>query len=246
MNPIFPLSSFIFAPPSSSDLDRLLKAWRFWLLAALIGGLLGAAFYFLAPPAYRARASVQVDFNIEEAYTPTADKQAFYYLEREVRKLQDVAFSDAVLQAVADKVGGVTIAELRDEKLLLSQPGDAGWHFFAEDSDPKRAEAFASAWADAFMAQIKDAATASMTLQSFHAEIQNGCGGNCSSIESKIADLEARSQGISPYVEVGPLQTKQLPIARKLNISTYLLVGALTAWAIGALAVLFFQPIRKS
>ncbi len=58
------------------------------MCAALIGGLLGAAIYFLAPPLYRARASVQVDFNIEEAYKPTQDKQAFYYLEREVRKLE--------------------------------------------------------------------------------------------------------------------------------------------------------------
>jgi len=243
---MFHLSSFIFSPPSSDDLTRLLRAWRFWLLAALIGGLVGAAIYFIAPPAYRVRASVQVDFNIEEAYTPTQDKQAFYYLEREVRKLQDVAFSDVVLQSVVDEVGGTTIAELRDEKLLLSQPGEAGWHFFAEDANPQRAEALASAWADAFIAEIKDAATASMTLQSFHAEIEKGCGGDCSSIEAKIADLESRARGISPYVEVGALQTKQLPITRKINMSTYIVVGAIVAWAIGALAILFFQPNRKS
>ncbi len=238
--------SFLFSPPSSDDLTRLLRAWRFWLLAALIGGLLGAAIYFLAPPAYRARASVQVDFNLEEAYTPTQDKQAFYYLEREVRKLQDVAFSDAVLQAVADEVGETSIAELRDEKLLLSQPGEAGWHFFAEDRDPKRAEAIASAWASAFTAQVKDAATASMTLQSFHAEIQNGCGGDCANIESQIADLESRAQGISPYVEVSLLQAEQLSVARKIAISTYILVGAIAVWVVGALAILFFTPNRKS
>lgn len=231
----------IFSPPSSDDLTRLLRAWRFWLLAALIGGILGAAFYFIAPPAYRARASVQVDFNIEEAYTPTQDKQAFYYLEREVRKLQDVAFSDVVLQAIVDEVGDTSIAELRDEKLLLSQPGEAGWHFFAEDSDPKRAEALASAWTSAFIAEIKDAASASMTLQSFHAEIEKGCGGDCSTIESKIADLESRARGISPYVEVGSLQTKQLPTARKTNVSTYIIVGALVAWTVGALGILFFR-----
>jgi hypothetical protein len=237
---------FLFSAPSSDDLTRLLRAWRFWILTALIGGILGAAIYFIAPPAYRVRASVQVDFNLEEAYTPTQDKQAFYYLEREVRKLQDVAFSDVVLQAVTDEVGNTSIAELRDEKLLLSQPGEAGWHFFAEDRDPKRAEALASAWTNAFIAEIKDAATASMTLQSFHAEIEKGCGGDCSTIESKIADLESRARGISPYVEVGPLQTKQLPIARKIAISTYTIVGAIAAWAIGALAILFFQPNRKS
>ncbi len=236
----------IFSPPSSSDLDRLLKAWRFWLLAALIGGALGAALYFLAPPPYRARASVQVDFNLEEAYTPTQDKQAFYYLEREVRKLQAIAFSDAVLQQVANEVGEPTISELHEEKLLLSQPGEADWHFFAEDRDPQRAEALASAWARAFTAQVKDAATASMTLQSFHAEIQSGCGGDCSSIESKIADLESRAQGISPYVEVSLLQTKQLSVEHKIAVSTYILVGAIIAWSLGALGILFFQPNRKS
>ena len=238
--------SIIFSPPSSDDLTRLLRAWRFWLLAALLGALIGAALFFLAPPAYRARASVQVDFNIEEAYTPTQDKQAFYYLEREVRKLQAVAFSDAVLQSVVDKVGGVTLADLRGGILLLSQPGDADWHFFAEDRDPKRADALASAWAEAFTAQVKDAATASMTLQSFHAEIQNGCGGNCSSIEAKIADLESRAEGISPYIEVSLLQAKQLPITRKIGLSAYILIGAIVAWTLGALGVLFFQPNRKS
>ena len=236
----------IFSPASSDDLTRLLRAWRFWILAALVGGLIGAAFYFIAPPAYRARASVQVDFNIEEAYTPTQDKQAFYYLEREVRKLQDVAFSDVVLQSVVEEVGGTSIAELRDEKLLLSQPGEAGWHFFAEDQDPQRAEALASAWTEAFIAEIKDAATASMTLQSFHAEIEKGCAGDCSNIESRIADLESRARGISPYVEVGALQTKQLPTARKLSLSVYIIVGAITAWTLGALGVLFFKPRSKS
>jgi hypothetical protein len=261
----------LFAPPSSNDLNRLLKAWRFWLSAALIGGLLGAAIYFLAPPHYRVRASVQVDFNIEEAYKPTQDKQSFYYLEREVRKLEALAFSDAVLQSVVDEVGGVTIGQLRDGVLLLSQPGDADWHFFAEDPDPQRASDLASAWAKAFTVQVRDAVTASMTLQSFHAEIQNGCGGDCSSIESQIAELEARAQGISPYMEVSPaptsspsssetstpdpkissylevspLQTEQLPETRKIAVSTYILVGAVVAWVLGALVILFFSPRRK-
>lgn len=235
----------LFDPPSSDDLNRLLKAWRFWLCAALIGGLLGAAIYFLAPPDYRVRASVQLDFNIEEAYKPTQDKQAFYYLEREVRKLEALAFSDVVMQVVADEVGGVTITRLRDGILLLSQPGDADWHFFAEDPDPQRASDLASVWAKAFTAQVRDAVTASMTLQSFHAEIQNGCGGDCSSIELQIADMEARAQGISPYVEVSLLQTEQLPKTRKVAVSTYILIGAVVVWAVGVLVFLFFSPLRK-
>jgi uncharacterized protein involved in exopolysaccharide biosynthesis len=255
MPSIFHLSSFIFSPPSSDDLNRLLKAWRFWLLAALIGGALGALVYFIAPPAYRVRAVVQIDFNIEEAYKPTQDKQAFYYVEREVRKLMDLAYSDAVLQAVADKVGGVTVNALRDEKLLLSQPGDAGWHFFAEDRDPQKAAALASAWAVAFNDKVKEAASASMTLQAFYAQVAESCFPDCTDaesrlaelapkipgLESQIADLESRAQGISPYVESSLLQADHLTAKRKLNLSTYILVGAVSWMVLAALVVLFVQ-----
>ena len=240
------LSSFIFQAPSSDDLTRLLKAWRFWLLAALLGGLLGAAIYFLAPPAYRVRAVVQIDFNIEEAYKPTQDKQSFYYVEREVRKLQDLAYSDAVMQAVVDQVGGVTVEELREGKLLLSQPGDAGWHFFAEDRDPQRAKTLASAWATAFNDKVKEAASASMALQSYHAQIEAGCGDQCADLESRIADLESRAQGISPYVESSLLQSENLTAKRKLNLSTYIIVGAISLMLVSALAILFISPRKPT
>jgi uncharacterized protein involved in exopolysaccharide biosynthesis len=46
------------------DLIRLLKAWRFWSVGALLGALIGAAVYYLAPPPYRAHATVLVDFNL--------------------------------------------------------------------------------------------------------------------------------------------------------------------------------------
>ena len=238
--------NFIFSPPSSDDLTRLLKAWRFWLLAALLGGLLGALIYYIAPPAYRVRAVVQIDFNIEEAYKPTADKQSFYYVEREVRKLQDLAYSDAVLQTVVDKVGGVTVNELREGKLLLSQPGEAGWHFFAEDRDAQRAKALASAWAEAFDAKVKEAASASMTLQAYHAQIEAGCASDCADLESKIADLESRAQGISPYLESSLLQSENLTAKRKLNLSTYILAGAISMMLISALAILFISPRKPT
>lgn len=140
----------LFSPPSLDDLTRLLKAWRFWLLAAVIGALLGAAVYTIVPPPYRARATVNVDFNLETAWPQETDRQQFYYLERETRKLEEIAWSDSVLQAVADADGKVTVGELREGKLQLSQPAEAGWHFFADDRDAKRAETLASAWADAF------------------------------------------------------------------------------------------------
>lgn len=146
---------FLFAPPSSDDLIHLLKAWRFWLLGAIVGALLGAAIYLVAPPPYRARATVDVDFHLEQAWPQSTDREQFYYLERETRKLQDIAFSDAVLSAVAAKVPGATLDELRGGKLQLSQPGNGGWHFYADDRDSRRAADLASAWAQAFAASVQ-------------------------------------------------------------------------------------------
>ena len=150
-----------FSPPSLPDLIRLLRAWRFWLLSAVIGALIGAAVYFVAPPPYRARAVVNVDFNLEQAWPQDSDRQQFYYLERETRKLEEIASSDAVLQKVADADGKVTVRELREGKLQLSQPAEAGWHFYADDDNAKRAETLASAWAQSFA----DAAQANVSAQ---------------------------------------------------------------------------------
>ena len=141
--------NFLFSPPSLDDLTHILKAWRFWVLGALAGTLLGTAVFYLAPPPYRARATVNVDFNLEEAWPEETDRQQFYYLERETRKLEEIAWSDAVMQTVADATG-MDVATLRDEVLSLSQPAEAGWHFYADDNDKSRAEAAASAWALAF------------------------------------------------------------------------------------------------
>ena len=135
----------LFTSPSLDDLIRLLKAWRFWVLSALIGSAIGAAFYYIAPPPYRARATVNVDFNFEQAFPANTDRQDFYYLEREARKMVELAWSDDVLT----KLDAPT-AELRNGKLNLSQPAEAGWHFYADDKDPQQAEALASAWANAF------------------------------------------------------------------------------------------------
>ncbi|MDP2776372.1 MAG: hypothetical protein Q8O48_01910, partial [Anaerolineales bacterium] len=60
--------NFLFTPPSLDDIIRLLKAWRFWVLGAMLGALIGAAVYFIATPPYRARATVNVDFNLEQAW----------------------------------------------------------------------------------------------------------------------------------------------------------------------------------
>jgi hypothetical protein len=146
---------WLFSPPSIHDLIRLLKAWRFWSVGALIGALLGAGLYYIVPPPYRAHATVLVDFNLEQAWPKETDRQQFYYLERETRKLEEIAWSDLIMKIIVEQTADVTVQELRDQKLFLSQPAEGGWHFYAEDQDPERAAAFASAWSQTFVEQVR-------------------------------------------------------------------------------------------
>ena len=158
---------WLFSPPSIDDLIRLLKAWRFWSVGALIGGLLGAGLYYMVPPPYRAHATVLVDFNLEQAWPEETDRQQFYYLERETRKLLEIAWSDVVLARVSETTGNITTGELRGGVLSLSQPAEGGWHFYAEDKDPERAATLASAWAAIFVEQVRAQAGTSEGPNSF-------------------------------------------------------------------------------
>ena len=158
---------WLFSPPSLDDLTRLLKAWRFWSIGVVIGALIGAAAYYIAPPPYRAHATVLVDFNLEQAWPQETDREQFYYLERETRKLEEIAFSDIVMETIIETDRQNTIAELRNGKLFLSQPTEGGWHFYAEDQDPQRAETLASAWARAFAGQVRAQVASAEGLNSF-------------------------------------------------------------------------------
>ena len=142
--------NILFSPPSLDDFIRLLKAWRFWVLGAFVGSAIGAALFYVVPPPYRAKATVNVDFNFEEAFPTNTDRQDFYYLEREARKMEEIAWSDDVLSQL-----NASADELRDGKLTLSQPAEAGWHFYADDNDPQKAEELASGWANAFVEKVQ-------------------------------------------------------------------------------------------
>ena len=139
----------IFSPPSSDDLIRLLKAWKFWVLGGILGAVIGAAVYTVAPPPYRARATVLVDFNLEQALPDETDRQHFYYLERETRKLEEIAWSDRVIASIAADSGD-TVESLRGGMLQLSQPAEGGWHFYADSRDAQHAQQLASSWAQSF------------------------------------------------------------------------------------------------
>jgi capsular polysaccharide biosynthesis protein len=146
--------NFILTAPSLNDLIRLLKAWRFWMLGAILGAVIGAAVYFIIPPPFRAQATVNVDFNLEQAWPQNTDRQQFYYLERETRKLEEIAWSDDLMDQLSSKFG-IPVQILRGNKLQLSQPAEAGWHFYANDKDSHVAGSLASAWAVAFVTKAQ-------------------------------------------------------------------------------------------
>ena len=146
--------NFILTAPSLDDLIRLLKAWRFWVLGAILGAILAAAVYYIIPPSFRAQATVNVDFNLEQAWPKDTDRQQFYYLERESRKLEEIAKSDDVMGQLSSKFS-ISVKDLRGNKLQLSQPAEAGWHFYADDKNSQTASSLASAWAEAFVVKAQ-------------------------------------------------------------------------------------------
>jgi hypothetical protein len=204
----------LFSPPNEEDLIHLLKAWRFWFVGAVAGALLGASAFYVAPPPYRARATVNVDFHLESAWPQNTDREQFYYLERETRKLVDLAGSDATFAAVASQLPGVTVHELRAGKVQLSQPGNGSWHFYASDAEPGRAAALASAWAEAFTNVAR-------------AQVVAGS-----------------SDGLEPFITLIPTQSSNLPSTRFPSLAGYVAIGALVVLAAGAFGFLFLLPRR--
>jgi hypothetical protein len=123
-------------------------------LGALLGALIGTTIYYVIPPPFRAKATVNVDFNLEQAWPKDTDRQQFYYLEREARKLEEIAWSDELMNQLSAKFA-IPVKDLRGGKLQLSQPAEAGWHFYADDKNSKNAASLASAWAEAFVVKAQ-------------------------------------------------------------------------------------------
>ena len=230
------MKNWLLAPPSLNDLIRLLRAWRFWVLGALVGALLGAAFYAAFPPEYRARATVTVDFNLEQSWPDDPDSRLFYYLDRETRKLVEVAWADATLQAVAAKTG-LPVAQLRSGKLELSQPQDGGWHFYASDPQPEIAVQLASAWAEAFTAQARQGIQIEVQLDAARKALAAHPADE--KLKASVNDLEAQSLGITPDLQISLAQSQDLPTERKTGLGTYALAGAGIFLALAAFAILF-------
>jgi hypothetical protein len=227
----------LLSPPSFDDFVRLLRAWRFWLLGALLGGFLGAAVYYILPPEYRARATVVVTFNMEKAWPVNSDKELFYYLERESRKVWDVAWADTTLQQVAAETG-FSVSQLRSGKLELSQPKDGGWHFYATDPQADVAAKLASAWAGAFSAQTRQGIEKAVALDAARKAL--AANPSDAKLQASISELEAKSLAITPELQISFSQAKDLPVERKSGLGTYVLTGATLFLSLGALLILFW------
>ena len=143
-------------PPIYGDFLRLLMAWRVWVAGAVLGAIVAALIYFLAPPQYRAQATVLVDQNVEQVLPPDASvTDIFIYLQRETDKLLVIAWADSTLASVSNQTG-IPVGALRNRRLHLSQSGDGGWHFFGDAPDVATAIKIASAWAQSFYSALKD------------------------------------------------------------------------------------------
>ncbi len=149
------MKKLMMKPPAYEDWLRLLAAWRVWLGGAFLGAILASIVYLIAPPPYRAQATVLVDQNVEQVIPrETTDLRKYTYLQRETDKLIVIAWSDQTLLRVTAQTG-LPLDALRDGRLHLSQPGDGGWHFQADALDPKTASTLASTWAGAFVQEVQ-------------------------------------------------------------------------------------------
>lgn len=223
--------------PDDPFLEALI-AWRLWLLGAFVGALLAWLLFQIAPPAFRARATVVVDNNLEEAWVYFPDRQLFQFLERETLRLEELAWSDDVMQAVSAQAGGIPVQNLRGGILQLSQPADGGWHFYASHPDAGLAQKLAAAWGQGFVAAARAAVEASPELEAARAALEAELL-QADPDEARLGELmedivlrAAQTKGISPYTEVSVSQAADLPVERSVSQSTYLFIGSL----VGALA----------
>ena len=115
----------------------------------------GRSYLLSAPPPYRARATVNVDFNLEEAWPEESDRQQFYYLERETRKLEEIAWSDAVMMSVAESSGMRYFRTPRRSAFTQPTRRRQAGTSMPMTAIAARAEALASAWALAFTEQAQ-------------------------------------------------------------------------------------------
>lgn len=236
----------------ADPLAALFDAWRVWLIGALLGALVAWAAYGLFPPDYRARATVVVDNNLEEAWTYFPDRQLFQFLRRETDRLRELAWSDAVLTQVAEQSAGLALADLRAAALEISQPSDGGWHFYAQHAQADISADMATTWANAFVSAARDATEASPEMQALRTELNELVLSDPEPNDARLLELTAEltalaelSKGVSPYVELYLSAEADLPTQRSVSLASYLLVGSLAGATLFSLLTFLRLPKAK-
>ena len=234
--------NWLLGPESPDIFVRLLKAWRLWITGAIFGAFIGMILFNLFPPDHRARATVVVDNNLEQAWKAFPDNARFFFLARETRKLAEVAWADDTLEQVVIAIGNTSVAELRSGKLDLQQPTDGAWHFWAEDSDAGRAQILAAAWAQAFVDNVRlsvevypelEAARAALNAEASREEVDLEL---LAELIEHVSILGDQEQGISQYTQLIYSQATQLPLVDSIQLGTFMFIGS---W-IGALGLAVF------
>ncbi|MEN8242038.1 MAG: hypothetical protein ABFS17_08970 [Chloroflexota bacterium] len=235
---------------SHDTVVRMLQSWRLWLGGAVLGALIASLVYLVFPPDYRARAVVVIDHNLESVWE-FAPAQNFYFLGRETRKLEELAWNDETLGLVTDEVDGVTVADLRNEILSLSHPADGAWHLWADHPDRDTAEEIAGAWADVFVEQIYTGMGTSAELEYQREEINKilleHTAMNPDEVHNLIDEMSLlldKTTGISPWLEVDLAQGDDLIVTRKVLQSVYILAGSLIGACGMALVTLVFYRVE--
>lgn len=235
---------------ASNDIfAEFFSAWRLWLLGALLGALAAGLAFQILPPDYRAQATVVVDNNLEEAWQYFPDRQLFQFLQRETERLEQLAWSDEVIQGLASAGFGYTAEQLRTDVLVLSHPSDGGWHLYASATDPAAAQALASDWAESFVAAVQAAVQQAPELEAARAALSEALLASAEPdpaelrpLLENLAGLAERTKGISIYTELYLSQSAELPVSRSVSLATYLLAGSIA----GALAAPLYVLLRPA
>jgi capsular polysaccharide biosynthesis protein len=236
---------------SNDILAEFFSAWRLWLLGALLGALAAGLVFQIAPPDYRAQATVVVDNNLEEAWQYFPDRQLFQFLQRETERLEQLAWSDEVIQGLAAEHSAYTAEQLRQDVLHLSHPSDGGWHFYASAADPAAAQALASAWAERFVAAAQAAVQQAPELEAARAALSEALQASAEPdpaelrpLLENLAGLAEHTKGISIYTELYVSQAAGLPTTRSVSLATYLLAGSV-AGALAAPLYVLLRPVAR-
>lgn len=237
--------AWLLGPEQNDPLVRLLAAWRLWLLLAAFGAFAGALVYTIFPPQYRARATVVVDFNLEDMLPGYEPRKTFHFLDRETRKVEEIALGDETLSEVASQFSGISLADLRTNKLLLSQPSDGGWHLWAQDPDPELAQQIAVAWAEVFIRNVQQAVELSGEVEEARHALAQAVyfteDHDLELIEKLTQELSHKSElahGVTPFVGIHLTQAAELPTEPSIPLGIYLLVGSGLFVALAALWLL--------